>query len=1006
MINIFLTLSCFISIIFFHFSSYAKIPYPSSAVSSSDNNYYIYKTKKYWIIFDKQYKNIIHLINKKIHHYLVLAEISQETKFKKPLIVILISDKKQVSNALASLFPFLQLQIYPTGVRGIDNMAMPYWFDTVFVHELTHTFQINHSLAPYPLKNIFKTPRGVFFGFFFFIYPNITLPSIFIEGDAVLKESLIHRGGRLYSGFTRALVYSQIRKYRNKKNKFIKNHLINIAPTPFSKFEKYSHGAYLFSALSEIYPHKQLNKFFKINVINNFIFPWSYNASLISAFDMDIDDLTSFYFNRYYSEAYLQRSSSKKALFKSANCEPFNRYGDNILFLVSDKKSTPSLIIYNTKTKIWTNSKMDLPVGKIFRIADRYYSRTSFYVHPNVVKYSLFSKKWIPHKNFISKYVEDLKNGNVLYIDVKNNIENFKLFLNNEFYDNIHSNALFGPDQSIYYFKQKESIRTLYKNKQPVFSYKGFYGSVIDIDEEGSVYFIASSPFGSSIYKYRNNEIIRSSASDTVIQAKKINNHEFIVCEVSADFYEYKIIPEEEIADFPAFYYYHYKDQLKPHNNDEQSNARKDQNLEIVKENLNFDSLNDESLDFEDIYTRELNSKKKSPLLKYKKYNPLLNLNFSGIQFTFNVNSSNVYFKSSFLFTDYLQHNILNISYLNHSIKFNRLMVQYFYRAYRLNVSLGYHYSWLKSIFELNLPNYFFEDFPVKELSYFLNFHYPLLKKGRWSSNVSLFNTYIDEVLDNMNPVLRFFKRKIKEKYYYHQALVWRGSWNILYSQNYPLEYFQNKFFSFSTFLNYSKDLGGVLDELKWGHTFYSIYNLGYEFYFVPVFHYSSILVGGYMPITTQIHNYWSETILDESQFIKFQTASYLQSINRYTYPFFHDLKLYSKSAGSISLGLKKVFYTPVYFKIFPLSMIRFIPFINYQYLILQYSKNLKKNKTILTTTQNLAKWIEWSTGIESQWLLYYKIPFSLGVSFGLSYQMELSSPPPFYFNFYIRSFL
>ena len=191
--------------------------YLEIAIPSSDNNYYIYKTKKYHLIFDQQYIPFIDQINAKITHYIGLSEKFQKTTFSEPFAIILLSDKKQISNALATLFPVTHLQIYSSGFIGLGESSYSNWLDHAFIHELTHLFQIKHSFFPTFLKNTFKSPAGVLFGAFFFVYPNITLPMAFLEGDAILKESLTHQGGRLYSGSFRAFVYSQIKKYRNKK---------------------------------------------------------------------------------------------------------------------------------------------------------------------------------------------------------------------------------------------------------------------------------------------------------------------------------------------------------------------------------------------------------------------------------------------------------------------------------------------------------------------------------------------------------------------------------------------------------------------------------------------------------------------------------------------------------------------------------------------------------------------------------------------------------------------
>ena len=106
-------------------------------------------------------------------------------------------------------------------------------------------------------------------------------------------------------------------------------------------------------------------------------------------------------------------------MFESAVCPAFGADGDEVFFLTSNLRSVPLLRIFNKKTKKWQSRKADLPLGKVFKIKDRYYARSSKEIKPLTVHYSLFSEGLKNNERFDSMYVQDLWKDKVLYIDTK-----------------------------------------------------------------------------------------------------------------------------------------------------------------------------------------------------------------------------------------------------------------------------------------------------------------------------------------------------------------------------------------------------------------------------------------------------------------------------------------------------------------------------------------------------------------------------------------------------------
>ena len=734
-------------------------------VPSGDNDYMILEEKKYRVIFDKQYLASINTINRKIKNQLEAMSEFKNRILDEKLTIILISPKTQVSNALATVLPSFTISLYPVGVIGLHELSLPVWFEGVFEHELNHIFQMSHSRSPEILRKVFNMP-GLLFFYLYNPYPNLFIPRFIMEGDSVLKESLFHYGGRLYNGYARALVYSQIKHFRYQMDQFMYKHLLRFRLTPHSGREKYLHGGYFMAMLAEVYSHKTVNSFFNLDKrtpsskirkqikeapVKEFLSPLFAENFSFRQTHLFLKDLTKTYFNHWLKKASMQKSSDEPVLFKSTVCPVFGSKGDEIFFLTSDLKSVSMLRVFNKKTKEWTSKKMDLPLGKVFKIKGRYYARSSKEVKPYTIHYSLFSDGLHNNEQFDSKYIQDLWNKKILYIDPKNNLDGFKLYVNDKLYSDTHSNALFDEKGNIYFFKQKHKKRTLYKNKWPVFSYSGYYGSVQEV-RDGTIYFTGSSPYGSSIYQYKNGKTSRSVSSDTVIQAKMINNKEFIACEVTPYGYEYKIIPKKISQGKPVLYQYQFKKRkpLKTVQNSQQTSEDNSfftnpltdvQTLASQKEKINSNTERQVSA---------VTQENKKTDLNYKEYSPLKHIRYTGGTFQgFTAITSNM-LGMNFMFADHLLRHIITPGYIavfpfyDLTDGLHLLNLNYQNRIYPLEWQLGY---------QLNMESKTKADsssngtrvgvsvsaessLNMEHKGYFL-LNYPLFKKGRWFSSIS-----------------------------------------------------------------------------------------------------------------------------------------------------------------------------------------------------------------------------------------------------------------------------
>ena len=218
-----------------------------------DNNYLILEEKRFRIIFDKQYLPSIDKISRKIKVSISAMSRFQNRVLDEKLTVILVSSKAQIPNALATIFPSPTISLY-SSIIGLTELSLPVYFDGVFEHELNHIFQMSRSKAPEILKKLSIFP-GLWFFYIYNPYPNMFLPLFVLEGDSVLKESLFHYGGRLYSGHARALVYSQIQHYRHRPDEFMKKKLFGFSTdTPFRKRKVSARGIFYSSAGGGVFP--------------------------------------------------------------------------------------------------------------------------------------------------------------------------------------------------------------------------------------------------------------------------------------------------------------------------------------------------------------------------------------------------------------------------------------------------------------------------------------------------------------------------------------------------------------------------------------------------------------------------------------------------------------------------------------------------------------------------------------------------------------------------------
>ena len=690
-------------------------------------------TKKLNIIASESYKkdfSFIHQYSQKFHEEYSL--LFKDLPYNKSFLVF-ISPRKQLLNGHSVIDPFPLIYIYSNIDDAINQVASHNWLQDSIAHELVHLYQLNSQ------GTISRYLRWVFPPLSWFVYPNIYTHRLLLEGNAILLESIYGTGGRLFSGWVRAFVFSQL------KNQISLKRILNNYNDLFSTEEKYFHGGYFFNFLLENYSLSKINDLF-FHHRDHIVFPsefQSINWAFYKTFEESFESLFKKYKKFYLQEAKRQKKEIAPTLFKSGESAPLNSDKEHIYFMTSDGKTPPSLITLNKKTEAFSSKKQDMPVGKVFVVDNFFYSAGTGHTSTLVSETSLFKNGYIPLKQYNSRYVMDIKKNKVISFDTGKGPNGFPLLVNDSFYDFIHSTAIMNSEGHVYYFKQEREVRTLYKDKIPLWSFKGYYSFPIEVDKE-TVYFIGPTEYGSGLFSYTEGKVFRLSPSDTIVAARKIRKNRFLVTEVGPSHYEYKIINTNPIPKKPVLYRYSFK-----------------------KKHDFLNDLTEKNFELHPSASLKANTKEKDNKNPYKdqpfqRYNPLTNLKFHDILFIPFIRLSRPFFHSAYLqtrWTDPLQQNLL-VLFGSFGNKSKAGGGKYIYKKSRLQWELSHQFT--------NNPFTYIENKPEAHIADAVNLNaerfYSLNPEGLlWESPSFLLSSY------------KFSKTQIAFKY----PFIKKEHWNI-----------------------------------------------------------------------------------------------------------------------------------------------------------------------------------------------------------------------------------
>ena len=510
------------------------------------DNYSKSKSEEIDYIYASEHEKL--LPDMKNYQESVILGYEKEFGFKldDKLSVGLASSRNQIANGFSTQIPFNMQLFYGAGASYIDYFCFSSWLKTLLIHETAHNFQLNpkeNILSKISHKVLGNTPvAGI--GFIpLFPIPNIMESSFMFEGNAVLNESRFGNGGRLFSGYALAEVVALAKAGK------IRPELMYNATLEFPYGEKfYLVGGFFQQFLANRYGIEKVNGYFK--TFSTQAFPFFTNSIFKKQFGKDFETLLAEFSNELLEKHKEFNASTGKVIARSKSFAPLNVSKNEIYTLISDNKSAAKIFSYNRLNKKASFKSGSWRFGEVFKHNEKYYSQSFAKTSPLKVEMGLFDKDGFIEKMYASKAIQGFtKSGKVVYFDVKKSIESPQVYVDDEFYAECHSSVYVVGDD-LYYFKQEGTKRTLYKNKTALTSYSGHYGFVSDVSKDGSVYFIALSSHGSSVYRVKGAEVKRVSLADDIIDFKLLNTQEALVATVDANGYAYRVVSfkDEDLA--------------------------------------------------------------------------------------------------------------------------------------------------------------------------------------------------------------------------------------------------------------------------------------------------------------------------------------------------------------------------------------------------------------------------------------------------------------------------
>ena len=631
-------------------------------------------------------------------------------KFDETLYVGLISNHNQIANGFSTQWPNNRQINYVGGAQMVDYFCSTSWIDTLLYHETAHNYQINIKQST--ISQVLHSVFGNGLTFALWTMPNLAVNSFMLEGNALLNESWHGNGGRLYSGRFLAETILQAKAGNITPAKVYNQRLA----FPYGDIH-YILGGFYNYYLAQNYGLERANSFFANNS-TYWIWPFFTNNAMQESIGVDFETSLASFAQAYKNKAKDFVKLKGKTIAKSEFFYPLNRNKHHIFTLINqDGRSMPEVLDIDTNTQQFSLQKGSFSGGKVFLIDGKFYTSASRYTNPTHITQGLFDADGYIKEGSDSRIVQTfLDDGSMVYFDTNSSFASPQLYIGENFYAQVHSSVIKDNDDNLYYFVQDHKTRTLYKNKTPLFSFKGFYGIVSDVDNEGGIYFIASSKLGSTLYCYKGGVLSRVLRGDNIIDARIMDDGSFFVATIESDGYYYMLAPKEQIDQTP------YEVKLFFENNT------------LYQQYSNFKGLN-----------TQVDTK--------KEYIPLKNLHYHGSEVSFGSVDGTTVATLNVKFADPLSQNSAQLFYQRDDLGIGIVGAGYSSSEYLLRYTLQL-YTTVES------DGYY----DTNDLGIMANVTLPLYHAGYYYSDIGV-NYFEDYLAQTRNPLSSFLRVGIRKKY-------------------------------------------------------------------------------------------------------------------------------------------------------------------------------------------------------------------------------------------------
>ena len=513
-------------------------------VVSGDVDYKIIKSSKQEVIYDPKNRKEAEDFFQKSQDLHQKYEKSFDFNLTQTNYTGLASHHNQVSNGYATFLPLLMNGFYSGGSAHIDYFGSLSWMDMLLIHEFAHTYQLDAKTG---FSNALQTVLGN--NGAWFINPNYLLPTIVIEGNAVMNESRFGIGGRLHVGQHRALVYALSKDKMLNYTRLLNNHL----SFPYGS-EKYLVGGYLWAYIANRFGMHKANAYFKQHA-THYIIPFRINKSFEEHFGVDYETVVTDFL------AFLQNKSQKMHFLEGKELAVAHRIGDlnadekSIYWMQSDEMGPNEKVVFNKVGKI-SKEKSSHLLNKLFNIDGMFYTSSQAQIDANHITSGLFDDKLNLKKSSEDFFIFDKRSGHEVGFYIPDSYATAKLYKDQKFYKEVDSSAILDDEANVYYAKQKGQIRELYKNDKVIASWKGYSQKLLEVRDE-KVFFIGATAFGSSLFYAKNAKTFRVSKADNIVDARFIDNKTILAVAVRGDQYHIlKTSIETAIDEKPYMYHY------------------------------------------------------------------------------------------------------------------------------------------------------------------------------------------------------------------------------------------------------------------------------------------------------------------------------------------------------------------------------------------------------------------------------------------------------------------